>query len=352
MKIKKYVKLVLVILGVIILFSAVDAFQPAVRLSEKIKGELEAASGWFQVAHDPQHTSRTTAIGPAIKPKIKWSYVPRDRHNQPGGSILSMVIGSDGTIYLLVYFEEDPLGIYVQAINPNKSIKWNKQLEYNHDDNAAMAMGNDGTLFITSGGDGLVSLTAVKPLDGSVKWQKSLGGKMDNSGDNDRAITVAGDGTLYIQKAGDTLTPELIAATPEGEVKWRFPSYRCSCQINPTVGTDGTVYMVSYNEGTKKAIFNAIEETGKVKWNFVGPDDTPFASAVAADGTIYATNSRLYAFSPEGKLKWSNNAGAGYQNATVAIGMDGTLYTGGNSDLLLRHINSRQKSIFRYTDIF
>lgn len=70
---------------------------------------------------------------------------------------------------------------------------------------------------------------------------------------------------------------------------------------------------------------------GKAKWRF--RQNGPYSKVrpvVAADGTVYSVDaySHLYALSPDGALKWvARGAGGG----GVAVGPDGTVYTGSES---------------------
>jgi outer membrane protein assembly factor BamB len=74
-------------------------------------------------------------------------------------------------------------------------------------------------------------------------------------------------------------------------------------------------------------------QTNNVRWTAnVG---APIASgiSIAANGTIYfgASDNRLYAAGPDGRVKWSSRTGAGFSVSTASIARDGSLYMG-NSD--------------------
>ena len=77
----------------------------------------------------------------------------------------------------------------------------------------------------------------------------------------------------------------------------------------------------------------ARQASGKAKWRF--RQNGPYSKVrpvTAADGTIYSVDaySHLYALSPDGALKWvARGAGGG----GVAVGPDGTVYTGSESSV-------------------
>ena len=77
-------------------------------------------------------------------------------------------------------------------------------------------------------------------------------------------------------------------------------------------------------------------QTSNVRWTAaVG---APIASgiSVAANGTIYfgSVDNKLHAAGPDGKLKWASRTGAGFSEASGALGRDGSLYMG-NDDMSL-----------------
>jgi outer membrane protein assembly factor BamB len=74
----------------------------------------------------------------------------------------------------------------------------------------------------------------------------------------------------------------------------------------------------------------AFNPNGSVAWtiSLLNNGGSVSASAVAADGTVYATSGYLYAVTPSGKLKWTFTPTGGLIPFSPAIGSDGTIYFG------------------------
>ena len=94
---------------------------------------------------------------------------------------------------------------------------------------------------------------------------------------------------------------------------------------SPTIGTDGTVYIGS----TDKRLY-AFAPDGAVKWIYVADGPIACSPALAADGTIYIpVGNNVYSINPDGSLKWTFTAGARFHcdvYRSISVGDDGTLY--------------------------
>lgn len=97
-----------------------------------------------------------------------------------------------------------------------------------------------------------------------------------------------------------------------------------SSTTTPAVAPDGTVY-----QGTFDGTLFAFRPDGQVKWKFKAGREIQSSPAVGADGTIYfgARDRKFYALTPAGKLKWAF-ASEAWVDSSPAIGSDGTLYFG------------------------
>lgn len=120
-----------------------------------------------------------------------------------------------------------------------------------------------------------------------------------------------------------------FAQTP-GTKKW---SYKTSFYITtcPAIGDDGTIYV-----GAQDHKLYAFNPNGSVKWTLsVDLNDTYNSPAIDMDGTIYVSSEygRLYAVNPDGTLKWTFIAGACIESSP-AIGQDGTIYVGSHDTYL------------------
>ena len=141
---------------------------------------------------------------------------------------------------------------------------------------------------------------------------------------------IAKDGTIY---AG-SVSGKTIALHPDGTELWNVYAVT-STESSPGIGTNGTIYI-----GNGSANFIALNPDGTTNWQYsVAGGIGRSSPAIAADGTIYVTSvgvfdsnisnytGRLYAFSPNGTVKWQFIVGARV-DSSPAIGADGTIYFG------------------------
>jgi len=223
-----------------------------------------------------------------------------------------------------------------------------------------MSLDVSGTLYVP-GSDGQYAINSV---DGTTNWMVNIGGQgaaiatngtiyicpnkvyaisngvivwdsgTNAPGGNSVLPVVAADGTIYIGPAyGGT---QLSAFNPDGSLKWQAPTptqssyYACW----PAIGSDGTVYSGGYH------FFCAINPTdGAFKWIYTGTSDQVWeqTSEIGSDGTIYVEawgdTNKLYAFNPDGSVKWTFRMGAyiGGRNvlfkvSSCALATDGEIY--------------------------
>jgi outer membrane protein assembly factor BamB len=134
----------------------------------------------------------------------------------------------------------------------------------------------------------------------------------------------------------DTL--DVKVARP-GEVKWRLPIGTAALVGGPAQGPDGTIYVLGDGQVFEATLY-AVSPHGTVRWtrhlDEVSKWNYPI---VGSDGSIYVVGQYVWAFDPDGTLRWSmrtrpvefprnlpeNNAGA--------LGADGTLYAAMGYDL-------------------
>ena len=100
---------------------------------------------------------------------------------------------------------------------------------------------------------------------------------------------------------GNSNTVSLTVTTRQGSgrVKWRFQHSGMYTVVRPSVGPDGTVYVVDVGSH-----LYALSPDGALKWIVRGAGYKGLA--VGGDGTIYTgSESHITAFTPDGSLKWS-----------------------------------------------
>ena len=156
---------------------------------------------------------------------VKWQY-------NTGGSVrTSPCIADDGTVYVV------SVNGVLHALYPNGTLKW--QAGY-IDGGTSPTIGQDGTIYC-----GYHKLFAINP-DGSLKWIFDPG-TIGNIKEGTPCSSL--DGTIYFgtyaSNGGD-----LIAVNPNGTERWRIHLATGYIMSAPAIGSDGTVYVGSWNDGT------------------------------------------------------------------------------------------------------
>ena len=104
-----------------------------------------------------------------------------------------------------------------------------------------------------------------------------------------------------ITPGGNSNTVSLTVTTRQGDgrVKWRFQHSDMYTVVRPAVGPDGTVYVVDVGFH-----LYALSPDGALKWIVRGAGNKGLA--VGSDGTVYTgSESNIKAFNPDGSLKWN-----------------------------------------------
>jgi len=256
-------------------------------------------SPWPMLRHDVHHTGRSPYGKNGCTGILKWKL-------KIGECCIfsSPVIDQDGTIYIGV-------GKTFYAIYPNGTIKWKIKLGGNVDFSAAIS--KDGTIYVPADDWSLYAIT----LNGAIKWRCRLGDAP--SGDP----LVDKNGIIYI----GTLDPlvangKFHAIYPNGTIKWSINLDGCSSAV---IYSD-TIYVDCCREGRLYAI---CADNGTIKWDKWEGTVNKLSSGPSVDenGTIYYGsygNGYLYAFYPNGTLKWKYKIGATHMSPIISE--NGTLY--------------------------
>jgi len=113
------------------------------------------------------------------------------------------------------------------------------------------------------------------------------------------------------------------------------------------IGINSEIYMVEApNLGRIKAVYI----DGTILWSIVDAGYT--TPLVGADGTIYAASyfKKIYAFNPDGTIKWTYNNDVNVKNKGLTIDIEGRLYFI-EGDRTLKAINSANgELIWKYQD--
>jgi outer membrane protein assembly factor BamB/subtilisin family serine protease len=318
--------------------------------------QLETGAIWPRLRHDSRGTGRSPFRGPQEVRRRIPTYLVSD------GIASAPAIGTDGTVYIGTRMNIGSPGKFAAYTGSDGTLIWTYQTVRGANIDSSPAIGADGTIYF---GDDGGRLYALFP-NGAEKWQLPLGSAPVRSGP-----VLAPDGTVYVTAAGN-----LYAVSREGTLKWRFTSGG-NQNSSPTLARDGTIYFGA--GGSAVGGLYAVRDTGTAaerKWVFatagavlssplvaangriyVGSDGdnrggrfyviedrgatalkvaevvtegaVQSSPAQAADGSLYVgcNDGRLYAFTPEGGLKWRFSTG-GPIVASPAVDADGTIYVG------------------------
>jgi outer membrane protein assembly factor BamB len=229
----------------------------------------------------------------------------------------------------------------------------------NDDITASAVIGNDGSVYVTSTGGGVIGVSA----EGGLRWTFTAGARIYGS------PAIMDDGRIVF---GD-LNGRVRALNPDGTVSWTLQT-RTSMRGTPAIAPPGspnagTIYIGADNgqliaidaDGHEKfrqraggAVVGApaISAAGDVFWSGLdrrlrrtGSNDVQIwdvqldgdnvsAPAVGPDGTVYVgAGSSIEAINPDsGAVKWRAGVGGAVQT-TPAVGPDGTVYAGSENGL-------------------
>jgi hypothetical protein len=327
--------------------SGADATVPSFTCSPLVPHE------WPVEGRDPAHTRRSPHTGPDT-PELAWS-----RKLMGYGLSSEPVIDCDGAIYVQVGKE----GLY--SISPAGETLWHYvPPSWGEFDTRTCALASDGTVYNCEAG---MVLYAISPA-GEYRWSRhytaspsgapvvsptglvlqglARGEVYALNQDSTEAwfyasttgsgcsstVSIAADGTIYHGNQFNAI----VALAPGGAEKWRFPADNGGgeyySQSTLAIGTDGAVY---FKFGMH---FYALNPDGTQRWMLEFPQDNnnDFAPALGADGTIYfsiaeansSPNNKLYAYNPDGSVKWSYSAGGCMFTTAPTVDGAGAIYIG------------------------
>ena len=251
-------------------------------------------SPWPMLRHDVHHTGRSPYGKDGCTALLKWKV------KIGGGFLAHPVIDKNGTIYTGSYCS----GLY--AIYPNGTIKWTLDIDV-----WGIAIARDGTIYV---GGWERYLYAISP-DGTIKWKCKINGGACGY------PLIGEDGTIYVGSSHPlTANGKFYAIYPNGTIKWRVDLDGCSSAVL----NNNTIYTDCFRDGYLYAIY---ANNGTIKWkSWEGSFGTSYGPSVDEKGIIYyaSRNGYLYAFYPNGTLKWKYNIGGSY--TPPAISEEGKLY--------------------------
>lgn len=170
----------------------------------------------------------------------------------------------------------------------------------------------------TDGGDFILTLT-------EAAWEFAALDEITSS------PAVGSDGTIYFGAGSDESHDNAVyAVTSSGAKKWSAATSGTGViGGSPAIASDGTVYVAA----SDKILYAFNGSSGARKWSYTAATALYSTPAIGADGTVYfRDDSKLYALSSAGSLKWSFDL-TGSTDGTYsspAVTGDGTIYVGTN----------------------
>jgi len=287
---------------------------------------------WPDIFANNQSTGQSKNLGPQNN-STKWVF-----NSSGDNGIGGQTIGADGTIYFTSTSKDNGT---VYALNPDGTMKWNLTFE-NLESTIAPTIGDNGLIYIMSDYEVPV-LTAINP-DGTIRWQYTF--KEYESSVASYPV-IGKDGSILVGLNlydDDTDFAKIYSINPNGTLKWSYKIHRGVEDVIYTffnsVGQNGALYVGSYFESDDEnyyGVINAINPDGTLKWNYTftenlykawGIGSASWGSAVGPDGTIYAAVTtaidkinevHLYAFNPNGTVKWMQTINDGTYNFVISL---------------------------------
>ncbi len=189
--------------------------------------------------------------------------------------------------------------------------------------------------FFHTGAAGASDVTLSGPLNG--QYSNPPGAIV---ADGSSWVGSTADVTLVAEKF--TLNPgfhveaggALAARRSNGTLRWTYATgYTMS---DPAVGADGTVYIISMENGLYGV--SAINPSSGVQnWWYAVSDHYVTAPSLGPDGAIFVhSNPTLYALNPNGTLRWSYYTGSssGSPPAVRSVGQSYNVYLGSYDDTI------------------
>lgn len=223
---------------------------------------------------------------------------------------------------------------------------------------ASPVIDKDGTIYIANQ---QCNLYAINP-DGTQKWKFDGGEPVyskewNNTNCTQATPAIASDNTIYFL----TMSGYFYAINSDGSEKWRFPMFTFkNIWSSPAIAADGTIYFASEaypprESGKSQEIpgyIYALNPDGTKKWEFTtgAAGGSTSVAAIADDGTLYLSSAemekshgtfvgKLFAFNPDGSIKWKYWPQNSVMEGSASIGADGTIYFGVKGDQDPREAN-------------
>jgi outer membrane protein assembly factor BamB len=271
------------------------------------------STSWSMFHGNSRRDGRIAVAAPSKQPQLRW-------RAEIGGPIISSpILAPDGTIVLGSIYQMDlhPQHAIV-AVNPDGTVRWRFPTGFRDDQTlSSPAIASDGTIYVGAQDGGFYALTSA----GALRW------KYQASKPVYQHPVLGADGTVYVGIDG-----RLTAFSADGSVLWQSAETDIASHGGPSIGLDGTLYAVAGVHGDSAKLY-AFEPDGSLRWtySFGNPYFRPLAPpAVGPDGTIFAYASVLHAIRPDGTNRWVRELSWGdIHYGSPAVAADGSVYYAG-----------------------
>jgi large repetitive protein len=287
-------------------YVAVVLLGQASGLLRKVEVDCSSMRGdWWMAGREPGRAACSPFTGPGY-PALQW----QAKLGSGSNNGTPPVYDATGTIYACAC-DYPGQNAKLYALRPDGSQVWLVQLPSPGCGGSSPAIDDDGTIYcaVNQG-----PLYALEP-DGTQKWAFTGHGCMASP------PAIGPDGTIYILGGTGTnpIPRYLHALNKDGSLICEHDfseDYECTI---PAIATDGTVYA-----GCSDKLLYAFNPDGSVKWTYETAGSL-YNPVINKDGIVYFTNRepRLYAVNPDGTLAWSNPIDG---SGSLALSSAGLLY--------------------------
>ncbi|MDP7011310.1 MAG: PQQ-binding-like beta-propeller repeat protein [Verrucomicrobiota bacterium] len=276
-------------------------------------------------------------VSPRAEPKmagqkpgtVLWEFETGDRAGGPS-------IGNDGTVYVGSFDKN------IYALNSgNGAKKW--EFETGGWVNSSPAIGPDNTVYACSRDN---KIYALDGKTGTKKWEFKTGAR-----DNLYSSPALGlDGTVYVGSMGGKV---YALNGKSGAKKWEF-GIRGTTFASPVVGLDNKVYAASVNPLGGGVLYALDGKTGSKIWEHkVKDNQIANVPAIGSDSIVYfgisldAQGDKGKMIALEGKdgtVNWEFSLNANGHPSLSVIGADKNIYFGtqmGNGDSLFYSVDGK-----------
>ena len=250
---------------------------------------------------------------------VQWSYRP-----EYSPALSAMMLDKNGNVYFSSVAK-------IFSLTSDGRKRWESDCPGNVFRMVERAALGDGILYATCG----ENLSALNTANGQELWRVPIRNSDVNAValKNDRVVALRGSMVSAFDSMGNAVwnfpPPDYVTPPPRKGLitDQQFFIYPAA------VGKDETLYM-----GSGDSEFSAFSPDGTMKWTYDAGLPNPMdgvrfmgSPVIATDDTVIAVSNKAvaYAFTPDGALRWKTPLGDPIRNAfqpSPLVGKDGTIY--------------------------